>query len=97
MKIKTKSGFECEINERKFSDWRYLEASTKVNSTDTKAILDGIVFLVPFILGEDGKNALMNHLKDDDGIVETASILAEFREIEDLVGKKVKKSKPSSD
>jgi len=95
MKVKTKSGFECEVNEHKFEDWRYVEAAVKINGTNPKEILEGIVFVVPFVLGEEGKEALMNHLADNNGIVSSASVLAEFREVEDLVGKKLKKSKPS--
>ena len=95
MKVKTKSGFECEVNEHKFEDWRYVEAAVKINGTNPKEILEGIVFVVPFVLGEEGKEALMNHLADSNGIVSSANVLAEFREIESLVGKKIKKSKPS--
>ena len=49
MKVKTKSGFECEVNEHKFEDWRYVEAAVKINGTNPKEILEGIVFVVPFL------------------------------------------------
>ena len=97
MKIKTKSGFECIINENKFADWRYIRAAAEVNSGKEAKILKGITFIVPFILGDEQEEALMDHLKDDDGIVSTIKIVEEFREIETLAGEKVKKSKPSPD
>ena len=95
MYVKTKSGFECEINERKVKDWKFAKALAKCDSGDESQALEGATFIVPFLLGKDGENALMEHLTDDGGIVETAAILTEIKEIMALVGAEIKKSQSS--
>jgi hypothetical protein len=46
---------------------------------------------LPFLLGEDGENALMEHVKEKDGSIPAEKMINEFREILDLLGAKVKK------
>lgn len=95
MYVKTKSGFECEINERRAKDWKFTRALAKCDSGDESQALVGITFIVSYLLGEDGENALMEHLVDDEGIVETDAILTEIKEIMALVGAEIKKSQSS--
>ena len=51
-----------------------------------------MTFVVPFILGEDGEAALMEHVQKDDEIIDTNDILKEIREIITLAGEEIKKS-----
>lgn len=95
MKIKTKSGFEWNVNEKKISDWRYVKAAARINSGNEAAILEGITFCIPFILGEDGEKALIDHVEENE-MVDTEKMIAEFLEITQLIGEKTKKSKSSS-
>ena len=55
------------------------------------------IFCVPFILGEDGENALMEHIKEDSGLIATDKVLTEFREILDKIkeNNEIKKSSSS--
>ena len=95
MYVRTKSGFECNINERKLKDWTFAKALAKCDSGDESQALEGATFIVPFLLGKDGEEALMEHLKDDEGIVETAAILREVKEIIALMSAEIKKSQSS--
>ncbi|MBQ1574430.1 MAG: hypothetical protein IIZ78_25190 [Clostridiales bacterium] len=95
MDVKTRSGFECKVNERKLKDWRFAKALAKCDSGDESKVLDGLTFVVPFLLGEDGEESLMKHVEDADGIVSTESVISEIRNIIELVGEEVKKSQSS--
>ena len=95
MKIKTKSGFECEVNERRLKDWRYVKAAAKINGGNEADILDAITFAVPFLLEDEGEKALMDHITVDD-VADTEKMLAEFLEITQIAGEKAKKSLSSS-
>lgn len=89
-RIQTKSGFVCNVDENRARDWRFAKNLAKLD--DTSTILQGMAFVVPFLLGEDGEKALMKHVQDKKGIYPTDKILAEFREIMDLLGAETKKS-----
>ena len=95
MKIKTKSGFEVNINERRLKDWRYIKAAAKMNEGDQSEIATQLAFAVPFLLGADGEAALMKHVEDSDGIVDSERLIAEYIEVTQIVGEKVKKSQSS--
>lgn len=92
MNVKTKSGFKWKINEKKMKDWRFAKAIAKCDSGDESKIIEGMTFVVPFILGEDGEAALMEHVQKDDEIIDTNDILKEIREIITLAGEEIKKS-----
>jgi hypothetical protein len=95
MDVKTRSGFECKVNERKLKDWRFAKALAKCDSGDESKVLDGLTFVVPFLLGEDGEESLMKHVEDADGIVSTENVISEIRNIIELVGEEIKKSQSS--
>ena len=95
MKIKTKSGFEVNINERRLKDWRYVKAAAKINGVNEADIIEAVTFAVPFLLGEDGEAALMDYVEED-GAVDSEKLLAEFLEVTRIAGEKVKKSQSSS-
>ena len=95
MKIQTKSGFVCEVNENKVKDWRFCKNLAKCDSGDESSIIQGLTFVIPFLLGEDGEEALMKHVTDKSGIVSTERVIDEFKEIMTLMGESSKKS-PSS-
>ena len=97
MKIKTKSGFECNMNERRLKDWRYVKAAARMNSGDESEIAMGLTFAIPFLLGDAGENALMDHVADPDGTVDSEKLIMEFLEITQIAGQKAKKSQSSLD
>ena len=95
MKIKTKSGFECNINERRLKDWRYVKAAAKINKNENEAdVLEAVTFAIPFILGDDGEAALLAHVEEN-GAVDAEKIMKEFLEVTQIAGEKVKKSQSS--
>ena len=55
MKIKTKSGFVCDVNPDLAKDWRFCKGLAKLDSGDESQVIQGITFLVPFLLGDDGE------------------------------------------
>lgn len=91
MEVKTKSGFKCEVNERKLKDWRFVRALAKCESEDQLVMLDGISFIVPFLFGKDGEERLMTHLEKD-GIVESDAVFAELKDVLEQMGEELKKS-----
>ena len=97
MKIKTKSGFATNVNEKKVKDWRFIKALAKCDSADESKQLEGTAFVVPFLFGEDGEEALMEHVKEKDGTIPTSRILEEFKEVLVLIGNEAKKSQSSQE
>lgn len=93
MKIKTKSGFVCDVDERKAKDWRFAKLLAKADE-DSSAI-SAISDMVTYLLGEDGESKLMEHVKDKDGFIPSSDVIAEFKEIMKLCGESVKKSASS--
>lgn len=94
MKIQTKSGFVCEVNENRVKDWRFARHLAECENESTAIF--GISKAVTFLLGEDGEAALMAHLTDEDGNIPTTKVIAEFKEIMQLAGETTKKSQSLS-
>lgn len=92
-KVKTKSGFVIDVNENKAKDWRFTRALAKWQHDETAFI--GLADCLPFLLGEDGENALMEHVKEKDGSIPAEKMISEFKEILEKLGEEVKKSTSS--
>lgn len=95
MDVKTKSGFKCKVKENKLKDWRFAKALAKCDSGDESKVLEGLTFVVPFLLGEEGEAALISHVEDVDGIASTEDVIKEVKEIIALVSNEIKKSQSS--
>ena len=96
MEIKTKSGFKCKVNENKVKDWRYIRTSAHIaKSTDEIEVIEGVNFLMEFVLGDD-YDRLLEHLAKD-GVVESATVIAEYKEITNRIGEQLKKSSSSQE
>ena len=94
MKIKTKSGFVCNINENKVKDWRYVKALALWNGKNEIDRMTGMETAISFLLGNE-EERLMEHIKDKDGNIPADSLINEFREIQELMGEELKKSQSS--
>ena len=94
MKIKTKSGFVCNINENKVKDWRYVEAIALWNSKSQTDSMTGMHQAITFLLGDE-KEKLMAHVTDKDGYIPAETLINEFREIQELMAEELKKSQSS--
>lgn len=97
MNIKTKSGFSCKVNEARAKDWRFAKGLADCDSGDESRILKGMTFVVPFLLGEKGEEALIKHVTNKNGIAPTDLIMSEFKEILSLMGEETKKSLSSQE
>lgn len=99
MQVKTKSGFKCKINENKIKDWRYVSMSANLakvaKADDEVALISGLDEIITFLMGEDDKNKLVEHLANADGICLSTDLIREFREITNMLGEQVKKSQSS--
>lgn len=90
MKIKTKSGFVFDVNVERAQDWRFTKLLAKWSKDESGFV--AMADALNFLLGDDGENALMDHVKDEKGNVPAEKVISEFKEIMNLLGDKVKKS-----
>ena len=69
MKVTTKSGFKCDINDKVLDDWRFARAVARTHSDDDNVRINGAVDLVSLIL-RDNEDAYYKYVeKKNDGIV----------------------------
>lgn len=97
MKVKTKSGFECKVDENRLKDWRYVSMSAKLakSQDDEIALIDGLDYLITFILGEEQKDKLIEHLAGAGGVCDSTVVISEFKDITNRLGEQLKKSASS--
>lgn len=95
IKVKTKSGFTCNVNENKLKDWRYISAAANATRKDGADALVDVVFMIDFLLGKEDLDRLVEHVTDKEGIADSVRIQQEFEEITTLMGEELKKSTPS--
>ncbi len=97
MKIKTKSGFACNIDEKKCKDWRFVKLLAMMDSDDESEQLLGTTRAVTFLFGNEGEEALMKHVADKDGNVDGGQLISEFKEVLQLTSAELKKSASSQE
>lgn len=73
----TESGFKYQINEEIGDDYEFLETLTKIDKGDVFLIIN----MVDRLLGEEQKNALKEHIRDENGRVTTSRMFNEVIEI----------------
>jgi len=90
MKIKTKTGFQCEVNEKILNDYRFVKAIAKTKSKDPLISASALFDLVDLLIGDDTE--LIEHCTVD-GIADTGKVSEEITDIIEQIGKdsKVKK------
>lgn len=81
LNVKTKSGFECEIDERVTRDYHLTELLVDLNSNDQFKSMGASVEIGTFILGKRQLNKLKNHVKDKDGFIDNDVFANEIGEI----------------
>ena len=96
-KIQTKSGFVWNVDERMVGDWDFLDCLCDSENEDKTVALKASRNCVKMLLGKDGASALAEHVKDKDGIKNSAKVFEEFKEIMTLLGEKQKKSSSSQE
>lgn len=96
-KVQTKSGFVCEVDERKVADWDFVCGLVDLEDENEAKRIKALKFDIEFLLGTKGAAALAEHVKDKNGIKSIATMLSEFKEIVELLGKESKKSSSSQE
>lgn len=86
-KIKTSSGFKCEVNEEIIKDWRFVKALAQMSGSDEMDVVAGATKTVTLLLGEKGEQELCRHVEKD-GVASVVDIMAEVKEIMSQISKK---------
>lgn len=81
VKVTTKSGFTCEVNENSLRDWRFIHALRDMNHEDALVKMQGVFNMILLVLGEDGEKRLSEHVKDDSGFIDSLKMASEVNEI----------------
>lgn len=84
MKITTKTGFTCEINEKILYDYRFVKAISKTKSKDPLISASALFDLVDLLIGDDTE--LIAHCTVD-GIASNENVAEEIRDIISQLGK----------
>lgn len=96
MKIKTKSGFTCNISDHLMNDYRFLKAHRALSSTDAKKSVQAVVDLVSIVFNDETEEErFLQHLADEEGRVPTEKVYQELGEILVAAGEKNKSVKNS--
>ena len=82
MKIKTSSGFECEIPSGLSNDYRFLRARMDLRSSDPEKANKAAMDLVPLVFcDEKEEERFLRHLADKNGRAMLADVYREIGEI----------------
>lgn len=85
-KVVTNSLFECEVNEGLNNDAEFFEllCDAEENPKNVRKVIS-------YMIGEDGKKALYDHLRNEDGIVPLDAVIKEAQDIITHLGPSKKK------
>lgn len=84
MKVKTATGFECEINTDAMNDMEVLDLVVRIDEGDALAYSPFLTKL----LGKENKARLYDHVRVEDGRVPIEAVAAEVGEILEQAGEK---------
>lgn len=77
MRGKTKTGFVFKIEEEALNDYELLEKMVKADNGDTSLM----VGIISDVLGEEQKERLKDHVRNEKGKVPIEKMIQEFTEI----------------
>jgi len=90
MKITTKTGFQCDVNEKILNDYRFVKAIAKTKSKDPLISASALFDLVDLLIGDD--TVLIEHCTVD-GIADTGKVSEEITDIISQLGNNDKAKK----
>lgn len=94
--MKTSTGFEFEVTKDALNNMELLDALAELQETNGEDItLMGR--LITMLLGREGKKALYDHVREEDGRVPVDKTTAEMTEIFNLMSEDLKKSSSSQE
>lgn len=76
VKIKTSSGFECELDEAFRDDFELLENLVRLDKGDPS----GLTEIIDGIFGDE-KEALYEHCRKENGRVSTVAVMQEVKDV----------------
>lgn len=89
----TKRGFKFAIDKRIIKDYRFVEIISKTNSDDENEQLVNVTKMVDLLFNDKKKKEeFLKFLSDEDGFVDSETVLSEVAEIIRKLGDDVKKS-----
>lgn len=89
----TKRGFKFAIDKRIIKDYRFVEIISKTNSEDENEQLINVTKMVDLLFHDKKKKEeFLNFLSDEDGFVDSETVLSEVAEIISKLGEDIKKS-----
>lgn len=96
MKVRTGSGFECEIPSGITQDFRFIKARQALKSDDPDVSNQAMLDMVSIVFcNEEEENRFLLHLADKDGRIPVSDVFGEIGEILAQAGEKNKKIKNS--
>ena len=98
MKVTTKSGFKCTIDENILRDWRFITLTSKLTKQEDEIqIIDTVNDALNFLLGADGTEKLIEHIAKKHKVADVKEVITEYGEIITILKDSVKKSQSSSE
>lgn len=79
--VKTPSGFNAEIYDEALNDMELFDCLKTMESGNDAEKLFAASEVAERLLGKDGKKALYDHIRDENGRVKTESFIYEIRDI----------------
>lgn len=100
MKITTKSGFKCTVNEELIKDWRFITNTAKIakfaESKEEIEIINAVNDTLIFLLGQKDSQRLIEHIAKKNGVADIQHVALEYGEIVNILKDAQKKSESSS-
>lgn len=91
----TQTGFEFSVPEKVIKDWRFVNLIAAVENKDELRVIGAITEVVPVVFGEK-KDELFAHCTDEDGIIDSERVTAEFKDIINAIKEHKAKNSSSS-
>lgn len=86
MKITTKSGFRWNVDERTLSDWNFISAIAKLESSEKNRRVTAMVGYAEAVLGKNGVEKLVSHIRSkNSGAAPVDAVLKEVAEITNIL------------
>lgn len=86
-KVKTRSGFECEVDENVLNDMEIIDLALEADEDEQNQL---IIYgkLIRKILPDDTKKRLYDHIRDESGRVPPDALLSELTDMFNDINKK---------
>lgn len=96
MKVKTKSGFECEIPAGVYQDFRFIRARQRLRSDDPEVSNQAALDMVSYVFcNQVEEDRFLLHLADENGRIPVEDVFRELGELLAQAGKSNNKVKNS--